>query len=96
MRFAKTVQEYATLFVALQWAYLVTTFGYEKWGFWGGALGFISSVPLLPFSPVTAWLHSDKQSIIWFYALLGIWIVAAAIQYLARPRIYDESGRRID
>ena len=90
MKFAKTVQEYSTVLVVLQWAYLVATFGYAKWGFMGGALGLISSPALLPFSPFTAWLHSEKEVIIVFYVLLGVWMVAVGFQSFLRPRITSD------
>jgi len=95
VRATKSIQEIASVLVALQWAYLLTTFGYSKWGWWGGVLGLISSPALLPFAPFTAWMHSDGPAVITFYALAGIWLIAVIGQRYLEPRVYDEAGNRV-
>lgn len=88
-------QEIATVLIALQWAYLVASYGYMRWGWVGAAIGLVSSPALLPFAPFTAWMHPVDSAVYWFYGLLAVWVAATGAQYLATPKIYDESGRRI-
>lgn len=95
MRFAKAVEDYSTVLIALQWAYLVASAGYAKWGFWGGALGLISSPALLPLSPFTAWLHHAASAVLTFYVLLAIWLLSIIAVRLVTPTVHDEAGRRI-
>jgi hypothetical protein len=50
MKFLAAAQQYLTVLIAMQWAYMVCVFGYAKWGFLGAAAGLVAS-PALCRSP---------------------------------------------
>lgn len=90
MKFIKTIRDLAIVVISLQWAYHLTVFGYAKWGFIGGALGFISSPALLPFSPFTAWMFFARVDLIWFYSLVGVIVVGIALEVIFKTRITSD------
>jgi hypothetical protein len=95
MKFLAAAQQYLTVLIAMQWAYMVCVFGYAKWGFLGAAAGLVASPALLPFSPFTAWMHSEAAAVYAFYGLLLAWGTSIGLTRLLEPRIYDERGNRI-
>lgn len=94
MKFSKTIADLAIFIACLQWVYLLTVFGYVKWGLWGGVAGLMFSAPLLPFSPFTAWLFFPADQIIWFYGLLGVFLAFMGLSAILRPNIVSDDHSR--
>ena len=55
MKIAKNFSDIVLALAVLQWTYILTMLGYQKWGWLGGIAGFLFSAPLLPLSPFSAW-----------------------------------------
>lgn len=95
MRFFSGMADTAMLLGALQWAYMLSVLGYEKWGWLGGAVGLITSPALLPFSPFVAWMFiDDGVQLIWFYGLGATWLACTLAVGLLTPRIVSDYPHR--
>lgn len=94
MKLLKTVGEICFAILAMQWAYMLTMLGYEKWGIFGAALGLLSSVPLLPFAPFTAWLWFPVDQMWWFYGLGAVTLLCWGASALLTPSITSDYPHR--
>lgn len=95
MKFFQSLRDMASLILALQWAWHLGVYGYERIGVIGAIIGALFSAPLIVIAPFTAWLFMDHAQTIWFYSLLLTIVSCAVLVRLFKPRIYDESGREI-
>lgn len=95
MNFIRSLRDLASLALMAQWVWHLGVYGYEKMGVLGAILGVLFSAPLITIAPFTAWLFMDRAQTIWFYLLLSVVVVCAAVVWFFKSRIYDESGREI-
>lgn len=95
MKFVQTLRDMAIVVLALQWAWHLGAYGYERLGVLGAIIGAMFSAPAIVISPFTAWLLMNRAQTIWFYMLLFTIVVCAIVLWLFKSRIYDEFGREI-
>lgn len=95
MNFFRSLRDLASVILMLQWAWHLGAYGHERLGVVGAVLGVMFSAPLIAISPFTAWLFMDRAQAIWFYLLLSVIVVCAAVVRIFKPRIYDEHGQEV-
>ena len=90
MKIAKNFSDIVLALAVLQWTYILTMLGYQKWGWLGGIAGFLFSAPLLPLSPFSAWYLFPTDQVFWFYGFCAAFLVSLGVCAFLRPPIVSE------
>lgn len=85
-RFFSNTSGFFLVLAALQWIGHLVLLAYEKWGLIGAVAGIVGAVGSAPLSPLVAWIFFGPVDVAWFYSLLGLGFVFAALAAIVHTR----------
>lgn len=86
LRFFSSASGFFLVLAALQWIGHLALLGHERWGLVGAAAGIVGAVGSAPLSPLVAWIFFRSVDAAWFYGLLGLGFVFAALSVVVHAR----------